>query len=61
MKSLMLFDELFALYKTDREKRYKLLKNLTQKIDLLLTLNKSSQKQIKQNKELKNITADLQT
>ena len=57
----MLFDELFALYKTDREKRLKLLKNLTQKIDLLLTLNKSSQKQIKQNKELKNITADLQT
>ena len=60
MEKSMLLDELFALRKADKEERDRLLENLDRMTEQLMNLNKSSQMQMKQNEELKQMIADLQ-
>ena len=53
----MLLDELFFLRKVDREREVKLLEKLDRMTEQLMNLNESSQMQMKQNKELKQMIA----
>ena len=57
MEKSILLDELFALRKADKEVRYRLLEKLDRMIEQLMNLNESSQMQMKQNKELKQMIA----
>lgn len=60
MEKSMLLDELFALRKADKEERDRLLEKLDRMTEQLMNLNESSQMQMKQNEELKQMIADLQ-
>ena len=60
MEKSMLLDELFALRKADKEREAKLLEKLDRMTEQLMNLNESSQMQMKQNEELKQMIADLQ-
>ena len=60
MEKSMLLDEFFALRKADKEERNSLLEKLDRMTELLMNLNESSQMQMKQNEELKQMIADLQ-
>ena len=57
MEKSMLLDELFALRKADKEERDRLLEKLDRMTGQLMNLNESSQMQIKQNEELKQMIA----
>ena len=57
MEKSMLLDELFALRKADKEREAKLLEKLDRMTELLMNLNESSQMQMKQNEELKQMIA----
>lgn len=58
MEKLKLLDELFALRKSDKAERDKLLEKLDRMTDQLLLLNGSSQAQTKVIEELKRMIAD---
>lgn len=60
MEKSLLLDELFALRKADKEERDRLLEKLDRMTEQLMNLNESSQMQMKQNEELKQMIADLQ-
>ena len=60
MEKSMLLDELFVLRKADKEERDRLLEKLDRMTEQLMNLNESSQMQMKQNEELKQMIADLQ-
>ena len=60
MEKSMLLDELFALRKADKEERDRLLEKLDRMTEQLMNLNESSQMQMQQNEELKQMIADLQ-
>ena len=60
MEKSMLLDELFALRKADKEERDRLLEKLDRMTEQLMNLNESSQMQMKQNEELKQMIANLQ-
>ena len=60
MERSMQLDELFALRKADKEREAKLLEKLDRMTEQLMNLNESSQMQMKQNEELKQMIADLQ-
>ena len=57
MEKSMLLDELFALRKADKEERNRLLEKLDRMTEQLMNLNESSQMQMKQNEELKQMIA----
>ena len=57
MEKSMLLDELFALRKADKEREAKLLEKLDRMTEQLMNLNESSQMQMKQNEELKQMIA----
>ena len=57
MEKSMLLDELFALRKADKEERDRLLEKLDRMTEQLMNLNESSQMQMKQNEELKQMIA----
>jgi len=57
MEKSMLLDELFALRKANKEERDRLLEKLDRMTELLMNLNESSQMQMKQNEELKQMIA----
>lgn len=57
MEKSMLLDELFALRKADKEERDRLLEKLDRMTEQLMNLNESSQMQMKQNDELKQMVA----
>lgn len=57
MEKSMLLDELFALRKADKEERHRLLEKLDRMTEQLMNLNESSQMQMKQNEELKQMIA----
>ena len=57
MEKSMLLDEFFALRKADKEERNSLLEKLDRMTELLMNLNESSQMQMKQNEELKQMIA----
>ena len=57
MEKSMLLDELFALRKADKEREAKLLEKLDRITEQLMNLNESSQMQMKQNEELKQMIA----
>ena len=60
MEKSMLLDELFDLRKADKEREARLLEKLDRMTEQLMNLNESSQMQMKQNEELKQMIADLQ-
>lgn len=57
MEKSMLLDELFALCKADKKERDRLLEKLDRMTEQLMNLNESSQMQMKQNDELKQMLA----